>query len=111
MQAESYDDILQVLDSGVSGLSNDRFTLSPTLDIPFGRSPIIGSPGQCLISVSNYNFFNSADPKMLLPNSMNITNNISIRGAQQPMVNSLRNPGVNESSYPRHSGQTHSGKT
>ena len=110
MQADPYDSMLQVLDSGISGLSNERFNFSPTTDYPFGRSSVSGSPGQCLISISNYNFFNSTDAKTLFPNSISTTNNVSDRSAQQTMMNPLRFSERGVLSYPEDYGEVKFGK-
>lgn len=110
MQADPYDSMLQVLDSGIGGLGNERYNFSPTTDYTFGRSSVSGSPGQCLISISNYNFFNSADAKTLFPNSITTTNNISDRGAQQSMTNPFRYSERGVLSYPEHYGEVKYGK-
>lgn len=85
------DGLVQVLDSGMAGFLNDRCDLSPPSNFPFAGSA--GSPGQCLISISNYNFFNATDSKVVLPSSVNMTNNIGPTGAYHPLMNQMRYPG------------------
>lgn len=73
---------MHMLDSSF-GLSGDGQHLkSPAASANKAVSLGGSSPGQCLISISNYNFFTAVDPKNLMPSSLNVTNNYGVQERQ-----------------------------
>lgn len=92
MQNRSWTDtMIQVLERGIAGVPGDRCEFSPPSMFSLAGSPENGGTGQCMIS--NYNFFNSADPKIILPSSINLTNNVGASEGHQSMMGHMQYPG------------------
>ena len=104
MQNQSFtnDSLMHMLDSSF-GLSSDAQHLKSPATISANKAVSLGgsSPGQCLISISNYNFFTAVDPKNLMPSSLNVTNNYGIqeRSNQMPKQDRLAEGGLQSHFY------------
>ena len=104
MQNQSFtnDSLMHMLDSSF-GLSSDSQHLKSPATISANKAVSLGgsSPGQCLISISNYNFFTAVDPKNLMPSSLNVTNNYGVqeRSNQMPKQDRLAEGGLQSHFY------------
>ncbi|XP_065060418.1 visual system homeobox 1-like [Rhopilema esculentum] len=85
MQNQDWTDgFVQVLETGTADFSGRGINVNPRGISSGGRSVEGDSPGQCLISISNFNFYNATDPKGMMPAGINLNNSCSFKARGIP---------------------------